>query len=165
MKLFLDKQLNTNDRETALLAILNGMYSKKYNHLSTSVSLIGYEMTGKFLKSSNRKERTIIEGIRDAIRSLSDKGIIKLINEDNDNYIFSGKGLEVNSSKKKFVVLEQWELQNIFENANKPFNVFSFFCSLVGTINNQTKEWHMPQDEMTTLWGYGKKQSMIIWNS
>lgn len=62
MKLFLDKQLNTNDKETAIIAILNGMYSKKYDHLSTSVSLIGYEMTGKFLKSSNRKERTIIEG-------------------------------------------------------------------------------------------------------
>lgn len=157
MKLFLDKQLNTNDKETAIIAILNGMYSKKYDHLSTSVSLIGYEMTGRFLKSSNRKERTIIEGIRDAIRSLSGKGIIELINQDTDNYIFSGKGLEVDSNKSKFVVLEQWEMQRIFEKSNKPFNVFSFFCSLIGTINNQTKEWHMSQDEMTTLWGYGKE--------
>ncbi|MCM1235922.1 MAG: hypothetical protein NC489_38005, partial [Ruminococcus flavefaciens] len=40
---------------------------------------------------------------------------------------------------------------------NKPFNVFSFYCSLIGTINNQTKEWHMPQDEMVSLWGYGKE--------
>ncbi len=157
MKLFLDKQLNTNDKETAILAILNGMYCKKYEHLSTSVSLIGYEMTGKFLKSSSRRERTVIEGIRDAIRSLAKNGIIEIINQDNDNYILSGKGLEVNSDKKKFVVLEQWEMQSIFKIANKPFNVFSFFCSLIGTINNQTKEWHMPQDEMTTLWGYGKE--------
>ncbi len=157
MKLFLDKQLNTNDKETAILAILNGMYSKKYNHLGTSVSLIGYEMTGRFLKSSNRKERTIIEGIKDAVRSLSDKGIIEIIDKNNDNYIFSGKGLEVNSDKKKFVVLEQWEMQVIFGKANKPFNVFSFFCSLIGTLNNQTKEWHMPQDEMATIWGYGKE--------
>ena len=157
MKLFLDKQLNTNDKETTILAILNGMYSKKYGHLSTSVSLIGYEMTGKFLKSSNRKERTIIEGIRDAIQSLIGKGIIEAINQDRDNYILSGKGLEVNSNKKKFVVVGQWEMQNIFERANKPFNVFSFFCSLVGTINNQTKEWHMSQDEMVSTWGYGKE--------
>ena len=92
MKLFLDKQLNTNDKETAIIAILNGMYSKKYDHLSTSVSLIGYEMTGKFLKSSNRKERTIIEGIRDAIQSLVDKEIIEIIDKNNDNYIFSSKG-------------------------------------------------------------------------
>ena len=157
MKLFLDKQLNTNDKETAILAILNGMYSKKYNHLSTSVNLIGYEMTGRFLKSSSRKERTIIEGIRSAIQSLMKKGIIEIIDQNNDNYIFSGKGLEVNSDKKKFVVLEQWEMQSIFERANKPFNVFSFYCSLIGTINNQTKEWHMPQDEMSSLWRYGKE--------
>ncbi len=157
MKLFLDKQLNTNDRETAILAILNGMYSKKYEHLSTSVSLIGYEMTGRFLKTSNKRERTIIDGIKNAIQSLIDKGIIEVLNQNNDNYIFSGKGLEVNSNKKKFVVVEQWEMQRVFEIANKPFNVFSFFCSLIGTINNQTKEWHMPQDEMVSLWGYGKE--------
>lgn len=157
MKLFLDKQLNTNDKETALLAILNGMYCKKYEHLSTSVSLIGYEMTGKFLKSSSRKERTIIEGIRDAIRSLAKNGIIEIINHNNDNYILSSKGLEIKTDKKKFVVLEQWEMQSIFVRANKPFNVFSFYCLLVGTINNQTKEWHMPQEEMVSLWGYGKE--------
>ena len=157
MKLFLDKQLNTNDKETSILAILNGMYSNKYNHLSTSVSLIGYEMTGKFLKTSNKRERTIIDGIKSAIHSLIGKGIIEVLNQNNDNYIFTGKGLEVNSDKKKFVVVEQWEMQSIFERANKPFNVFSFFCSLIGTVNNQTKEWHMSQDEMATLWGYGKE--------
>jgi hypothetical protein len=165
MKLFLDKQLNTNDRETAILAILNGMYSKKYEHLSTSVSLIGYEMTGRFLKTSNKRERTIINGIKDAIQSLMDKEIIEVLNQYNDNYIFSGKGLEVNSNEKKFVVVGQWEMQSIFERANKPFNVFSFFCSLIGTINNQTKEWHMSQDEMISLWDMGKRQSMLIWNS
>lgn len=157
MKLFLDKQLNTNDKETAILAILNGMYSNKYNHLSTSVNLIGYEMTGKFLKTSNKRERTIIDGIKGAICSLMDKGIIEIIDQNNDNYIFTGKGLEIDSNKKKFVVLEQWEMHSIFEKANKPFNVFSFYCSLIGTINSQTKEWHMPQDEMVTLWGYGKE--------
>ena len=157
MKLFLHKQLNTNDKETSILAILNGMYCKKYGHLSTSVSLIGYEITGRFLKTPNKRERTIIDGIRSAIQSLMKKRIIEIINQDNDNYIFSGKGLEVNPDKKKFVVLEQWEMQKIFENSNKPFNVFSFFCSLIGTINNQTKEWHMSQDDMVALWGYGKE--------
>ena len=157
MKLFLDKQLNIDDKETAIMAILNGMYCNKYGHLSTSVSLVGYEMTGRFLKTSNKSERTIIDGIKSSVHSLIEKGIIEVISQYNDNYIFSGKGLEVNSDKKKFVVLEQWEIKRIFEKSNKPFNVFSFFCSLVGTINNQTKEWHMSQDEMVSLWGYGKE--------
>lgn len=55
MKLFLSKQIETNDKETALLAILNGMYSNKHDYLLTSISLIGYEMTGRFLKTANRK--------------------------------------------------------------------------------------------------------------
>lgn len=63
MKLFLNPKIMTNDKETALLAILNGMYSNKHEYLITSVSLIGYAITGKFLKTSNRRERTIIEGI------------------------------------------------------------------------------------------------------
>ena len=157
MKLFLDKQPNTDDKETTIMAILNGMYYKKYGHLSTSVSLIGYEMTGKFLKTSNKRERNIIEGIRSAIQSLMEKGIIEIINQDNDNYILSGKGLEVNSDKKKFVVLEQWEMQKIFSESNKPFNVFTFYVNLIGTINNKTKEWHMSQDEMVSLWGASKR--------
>ena len=109
------------------------------------------------MKTSNKRERTIIDGIKDAIKTLIDKGIIEIIDKNNDNYVFSGKGLEVDSNKGKFVVLEQWEMQSIFERANKPFNVFSFFCSLIGTVNNQTKEWHMSQDEMISLWGYGKE--------
>lgn len=82
----------------------------------------------------------IIEEIRDAICSLVDKGIIEIIDNSSDNYIFSGKCLEMYSNKSKFVVLQQWEMQRIFESANKPFNVFLFFCSLIGTVNNQTKE-------------------------
>lgn len=82
----------------------------------------------------------IIEEIRDVICSLVDKGIIEIIDNSSDNYIFPGKCLEVYSNKSKFVVLEQWEMQRIFESANKPFNVFSFFCSLIGTVNNQTEE-------------------------
>ena len=40
MKLFLNPKIMTNDKETALLAILNGMYSNKHEYLITSVSLI-----------------------------------------------------------------------------------------------------------------------------
>ena len=42
-------------------------------------------MTGKFLKTSNKRERTIIDGIKGAIHSLADKGIIEIIDKNNDN--------------------------------------------------------------------------------
>ena len=71
--------------------------------------------------------------------------------------MISNEGLEVDTEKDKFVVVELWELQKIFSEANKPFKVFDFFLNLVGIINNITKEWHMSQDEMVMYWGYGKE--------
>ena len=71
--------------------------------------------------------------------------------------MISNEGLEVDSDKEKFVVVELWEMQKIFSESNKPFNVFTFFVNLVGTINNQTKEWHMSQDDMAALWGASKR--------
>jgi hypothetical protein len=48
-------------------------------------------------------------------------------------------------------------MQKIFTESNKPFNVFMFFVYLMGTINNQTKEWHMSQDDMAVSWGASKR--------
>ena len=73
------------------------------------------------------------------------------------NYIISNDGLEVNTEKEKFIVVELWEMQKIFSESNKPFNVFLFFVNLIGTINNKTKEWHMSQDDMAVLWGASKR--------
>lgn len=158
MKLFLIKNTEMNDKELALLAILNGMYCSKHdNKLTTSVSLIGYNMTGRFMNKSEKRDRTILENIRDAIRSLSYNGIIEILDNCGDEYIFSNKGLEVDTSKEFFVVIDQEEIQTIFSNANKPFNVFGFFTKIVGTINNVSKSYHMSQDQMVSSWGYGKE--------
>ena len=76
MKLFLSKDIKTDDKETVLLAILNGMYSTKQEYLITSIGLIGHEMTGRFLKTSIKRERVMINGVKEAMKSLIDKGII-----------------------------------------------------------------------------------------
>ena len=158
MKLFLIKNTEMNDKELALLAILNGMYCSKHdNKLTTSVSLIGYNMTGRFMNKSEKRDRTILENIRDGIRSLSYNGIIEILDNCGDEYVFSNKGLEVDTSKEFFVVVDQEEMQTIFSNANKPFNVFGFFTKIVGTINNVKKSYHMSQDQMVSSWGYGKE--------
>ena len=48
-------------------------------------------------------------------------------------------------------------MQKIFSESSKPFNVFTFYVNLIGTINNKTKEWHISQDEMVSLWGASKR--------
>ena len=48
-------------------------------------------------------------------------------------------------------------MQRIFEMGNKPFGIFDFFATIVGTINNTTKEWHMSQDAMIEVFGGSKR--------
>lgn len=155
-KIFISKNTDWDERELAVIAALNEMYSNKHKYLYTSISMIGYELTGKFLKTKNKRERNLISSIQQGIDSLVERNIIEIIDHDGDNYVLSNKGLEVDIQNSYFVVVELWEMQKIFQNESKPFAAFMFFFLLVGTINNTTKEWHMSQDEMTKCWQYGK---------
>lgn len=157
LKLFISKSKNLDEKEATVLAILNGMYSNKQDYLITSARGIGCEACGRFLNATVKKDRTILKNIREGIQSFVDREIITIISQDGDDYMISNKGLEVDTEKDKFVVVELWEIQKIFAEANKPFKVFDFFLNLVGTINNTTKEWHMSQDEMVKFWGYSKR--------
>lgn len=141
----------------AVMAALNGLYSNKQEWLITSISSIGYFLFGKFLDRAIKKDRSIAEKIKTGIQSLEKRKIISVTEQNGDNYVFEKDGLEINTEKATFVVIELWEVQQIFSAAKKPFDVFSFFVKLVGTINNTTKEWHMSQDEMAVQWGCSKR--------
>ena len=157
LKLFIGKSKELDEKEIAVLAALNGMYSVRWEQMVTSIECIGYFITGRFLKTYTQKERTIIQNIRAGIQSLADRKIITILDQNGDNYVISNKGLKVDSNKEKFTIVELWEILKIFSESNKPFNVFVFFVDLIGTINNKTKEWHMSQDDMAASWGGSKR--------
>lgn len=157
LKLFIGKSKDLDEKEIVVLAALNGMYSVRWEQMVTSIDCIGYFITGRFLKTAIKKDRTMIENIRAGIRSLAERKIITIIDQSGDNYVISNEGLKVDSNKEKFTIVEIWEMQKIFSESNKPFNVFVFFVNLIGTINNRTKEWHMSQDDMTSLWEASKR--------
>ena len=157
LKLFISKSRDLDEKEATVLMVLNGLYCNKHDYLITSAKGIGCMACGRFLDATFKKDRTILKNIKAGIKSLAEKGIITILDQNGDDYIISNNGLEVDTEKDKFVVVELWELQKIFAEANKPFNVFDFFLNLVGTINGKTKEWHMSQDEMVSFWGYGKE--------
>ena len=72
MNLFLSKNIELDDKETVVMAILNGLYSNKNENLYISISLLGYAITGRFLNIKNQKDRTIITGIKEGLNSLID---------------------------------------------------------------------------------------------
>lgn len=157
LKLFIGKSKDLDEKEIVVLAALNGMYSVRWGQMVTSIDCIGYFITGRFLKTAIKRDRTLIENIRAGIQSLAKRKIIKILDQSGDNYVISSEGLKVDSDKEKFTIVELWEMQKIFSESNKPFNVFLFFINLIGTINNKTREWHMSQDDMADLWGASKR--------
>lgn len=157
LKIFINKEIELDVKEMAVIAALNGLYSNKQEWLITSVSSIAYFLSGNFLDKSVKKDRSIAENIKDGIKLLEKRKIISVIEQNGENYVFAKDGLEVDIEEVRFVVIELWEIQKIFSVSKKPFNVFSFFVKLVGTINNISKEWHMPQDEMALQWGCSKR--------
>lgn len=157
MKVFIGKSKDLDVKEMAVLSALNGLYSKKQEYLIMSLDALSYFLSGKFLNKSVKKDRIMIENLKAGIQSLADRRLITILDQCGDNYVISNKGLEVDTEKEKFVVVELCEMQKIFSESNKPFNVFTFFVNLIGTINNKTKEWHMSQDEMASLWGASKR--------
>jgi len=156
LKLFLGKSKELNNIELPVMMALNGLHSGKHDYLFTSISEIAYTMTGSWIDKRGN-DRRFYNGIKEALSSLGNRKIITVLDQNGENYILSNEGLEVDADKEKFVVVELWEMQKIFSEANKPFNVFTFFVKLVGTINNQTKEWHMSQDQMAVQWSCSKR--------
>ena len=157
LKVFISKEKELDSKELSVMAALNGLYSNKQEYLITSVNGIGYFLSGSFLNRTVRRDRSIADNIKGALQSLNDNKIIEILEQDGDNYIISNKGLEVDTENQRFVVVELWEIQHIFANAKMPFNLFTFFVDLIGTINNKTKEWHMSQDDMASQWGCSKR--------
>lgn len=154
-KLFISKELDMDEKEIAIMAVLNGLQTNKQEHVNISILGIGYELTGRWLDARNG-DRRLYNNIRSGLESLIKRKIIIVESQCGDNYIISPDGLEVDTETERFVVIESWELQAIFREAQKPFCLSLFFVRLIGTLNAKTKEWHMSQDAMVEAWGYGK---------
>ena len=136
-KIFISKENEYNEQELAVIAVLNWMQNKKHENIVTSIQSIAYVMCGRFPKTRIRKDRTLMDNIRKAIDSLREQKMISILDQDGDNYVFSNKGLEVDTQNDYFVVIELWEMQKIFQNSTKPFTAFMLFFLLIETINNK----------------------------
>ena len=155
LKIFINKDTFYDEKELTIIAVLNGLYRSTTEYLVTSIQEIGYILLGRWIDTRN-KDRRFYNNLREGIESLSDRNLITILDQNGDNYVISNEGLTIDTEKVYFAVIELWEMQKIFRNATKPFNIFQFFVRIIGTINNTTKEWHMSQDEMTVAWGCGK---------
>lgn len=159
MKIFINKEEKFDAKELFVIAVLNALYGVKNTYLIVTIEHIFYFAMGRF--SEYKQDKTILNAIRAGFDSLIERSIIEVLDNKKEMYVLSDKGLTIDTGNHLFVVCAAWEMQKIFQNCNKPFQVFELFIQIIGTINNQTKEYHMSQDSMLLYFGRGGSKSTL----
>ena len=150
-----DLQPQYTGEEIAVFLILNYLQNDKTDNLFISVDAIGYFLTGRFIDS--QCDKNLIKGIKKGFEGLKKEEDIIILEQNRNNYIIDSKSCRVDTKKYKFIIVHLWEIQKIFSSLGAyGFNVLRFFVNIIGTINGDSKSWHMTQDDMVLSWGFSK---------
>lgn len=141
--------------EIAVFLVLNYLQENKHDELFVSIDNVGYCLTGKFIDS--QIDKNLIKGIKKGFEGLKKEEDIIILEQNKNNYIIDGKSCYIDTKKFHFIIIQLWEIQKIFSSLGAyGFNVLRFFVNIIGTINGNSKSWHMTQDDMVLSWGFSK---------
>ena len=150
-----DMQPQYTGEEIAVFLVLNYLQENKHNELFVSIDNVGYYLTGKFIDS--QIDKNLIKGIKKGFEGLKKEEDIIILEQNKNNYIIDGKSCYIDTKKFHFIIIQLWEIQKIFSSLGAyGFNVLRFFVNIIGTINGNSKSWHMTQDDMVLSWGFSK---------
>lgn len=150
-----DMQPQYTGEEIAVFLVLNYLQENKHDELFVSIDNVGYYLTGKFIDS--QIDKNLIKGIKKGFESLKKEEDIIILEQNKNNYIIDGKSCYIDTKKFHFIIIQLWEIQKIFSSLGAyGFNVLRFFVNIIGTINGNSKSWHMTQDDMVLSWGFSK---------
>lgn len=150
-----DLQPQYTGEEIAVFLILNYLQENKHDELFVSIDNIGYYLTGKFIDSQT--DKNLIKSIKKGFEGLKKEEDIIILNQNRNNYIVDGKSCYIDIKKYNFIVVQIEEIQKIFSSFGAyGFNVLRFFVNIIGTINKNSKSWHMTQDDMVLNWNFSK---------
>ena len=150
-----DLQPQYTGEEIAVFLILNYLQNDKNENLFISVESIGYFLAGRFIDS--QIDKNLIKGIKKGFKGLKKEEDVSILDQNRNNYIINSKSCRVDTKKNNFIIVHLWEIQKIFTSLGAyGFNVLRFFVNIIGTINGNSKSWHMRQDDMALNWGFSK---------
>ena len=150
-----DMQPQYTGEEIAVFLVLNYLQENKHDELFVSIDNVGYYLTGKFIDS--QIDKNLIKGIKKGFEGLKKEEDVSILDQNRNNYIINSKSCRVDTKKNNFIIVHLWEIQKIFSSLGAyGFNVLRFFVNIIGTINGNSKSWHMTQDDMVLSWGFSK---------
>ena len=141
--------------EIAVFLILNYLQENKHDELFVSIDNIGHCLTGRFIDS--QIDKNLIKGIKKGFEGLKKEEDVSILDQNRNNYIINSKSCRVDTKKNNFIIVHLWEIQKIFSSLGAyGFKVLRFFVNIIGTINGNSKSWHMTQDDMVLSWVLAK---------
>lgn len=150
-----DVQPQYTGKEMAVFLILNYLQNDKNEKLFVSIDAIGYFLTGRFIDSQS--DKNLIKNIKEGFVGLKQEEDINIFSQNKNSYIIDSKSCRVDTKEHKFVLIKLWEIQRIFSSCGAyGFDLLRFFVNIVGTINGNSKSWHMTQDDMANNWNMSK---------
>lgn len=150
-----DLQPQYTGEEIAVFLILNYLQENKHDELFVSIDNIGYYLTGRFIDSQT--DKNLIRSIKKGFEGLKKEEDIIILNQNRNNYIVDGKSCYIDIKKYNFIIVQIEDIQKIFSSFGAyGFNILRFFVNIIGTINKNSKSWHMTQDDMVFNWNFSK---------
>ena len=150
-----DMQPQYSGEEMAVFLILNYLQNNKHNKFFVSTDTIGYYLAGRFIDS--QKDKNLIKGIKKGLESLIKEQDIVVFEQNRNSYLVDSKSCYIDTKEHKFVIVKLWEIQRIFSSTGAyGFGLLRFWVNIAGTINRNSKSWHMTQDDMVNNWNMSK---------
>lgn len=150
-----DVQPQYTGNEMAVFLMLNYLQNDKNDKLFVSIDAIGYFLTGRFINSQT--DKNLVKNIKEGFEGLKQQEDINVLSQNKNSYIIESKSCRVDTKEHRFVLVKLWEIQKIFSSCGAyGFELLRFFVNITGTINVNSKFWHMTQDDMANNWNMSK---------
>ena len=92
-----DVSVALNKREQVILQALRDLYDEKHGMLIIPLNGIAYHLMRRLLREAVEEDRNKLNNIRVAVLSLAEKGIITILDKDDEekNFVIAKEGLEM----------------------------------------------------------------------
>ena len=98
----------------------------------------------------------LMKKIEVALQELMDHKEIDVVTKFKDGYIVTSNSIWVDGNEDYFAKMDLEDMQKIFANCIRPFQLFDFYGKLLLSIGFDTKAYHLSQEQMAERWNLNR---------
>lgn len=98
------------------------------------------------------RHSNLMKKLEIALQELMDRKEIDVVTKFKDGYIVASNSIWVDGNEDYFAKMDLEDIQKIFANCMRPFQLFDFYGKLLLSIGFDTKAYHLSQEQMADKW-------------